>query len=41
MKQITVSDCTNEKLDALKEQHFGGDVETDTALFFTIRGFIR
>lgn len=33
MKQIEVSECTNEKFEELKQELYGGNLENDTALF--------
>lgn len=33
MNTIEVSDCTEERLDVLKRELYGGDIETDTMLF--------
>lgn len=33
MKQIEVSDVTSERLDTLKQELYGGDIQDDTFLF--------
>lgn len=33
MKEIEVSDVTNERLNELKQELYGGDIETDSFLF--------